>query len=303
MSVSKLYYLAGISFGGTLVSEIQDGTPGTNTEELVARPSGSPHPLFRSVRGQKPGMPFTSNALGAILAQFSTSAFCADLSGANTDLLFRQGKNLGFRYADNLSDHYRLRIAKAFLYWETIAADHQQDASIACRVVAVSTAGEAPIVGGGTTIAGTVTSDEWYTLGPTKINGTWLGNERGFSLASGVQTEEIGAGGQTYDSYVGGKTTDPVLTLRALGDPWGGYAAGGTALTNIVQYLRRKESDTHNYADSAEQHIKITCPNGLVFPEGVSGGADPSETTLRIGLRSASYGTEPVAIETGVAIA
>ena len=307
MGLASLYYLHGIYLpSGALLSELTDCSPSVNTEMLTGMASGHPHPLFRGVRNQKPDASFTCHAVKQILDAVIAGGnnYALDLSAGNTDLLYKQGQHLGFRYAAASSVHARLRCAQAMLLWETISATHQQDASIACKLVAAYDGSNNPVVPAGTVaLTGTPAATQFFTLGPVSINGTALHDEQSVSLASGVAVEEAGASGETWNTYTGCKNTDPVLTVTALGEPWDLRGLAGAAATSVVFYLRAKTDDGHNVADATASHIKITASKGIILPEQVSGGGnDPTTTTLRIAIRASDADTDPLTIDTAAAI-
>ena len=307
MGVNNLYYLGGILLpSGTLISQINSGTPATNTDGLTGYASGLPYPLFRSIRAQQPDVPFTSPAVGSILTEILTSGtyYALGLSSSNTDLFYRQGQNLGFRYADGASQHERLRMTRGLLFWQTISATHRQDAEISCRIIAAYDGTNAAIQQVGTgTLSGTPAASEFYTLGPVKLGGSWLGGEQSWSLASGLQPEQVGAAGETADSFIGAKMTDDIATINFIGKPWAGYGISGSAITSIILYLRRKTADGHNVPDATASHIKITSAYGQILPESADGGGnDPATSTLRLALRAANSASVPIAITVGSAI-
>ena len=309
MGVATVDYLHGILLpDDTLLSELTDCTPGANSNYLTGYASGHDEPLFRSVSGQTPDASFTSCNIKTILDLIIAGGnnYGLDLSAGNTDLLYKRGQDLGVRYAAAAAQHARLRAAQAFLYWNTISASHQQNADIACRLVAAYDGTNVPLVPAGTiALSGTPAATEFYTLGPVKINGAWLTNEQDWSLSSGVTPEEAGAAGEIWNSYVGIKQTDPVLTVNCLGNPWALEALTGTAIaTGLLLYLRKKDADGHNVADATEEHIKFSASYGYVLPESTRGAQnDPATTTLRIALRPASSLVETLAIDTTAAIA
>ncbi len=300
------HYLHGILLpSGTFISQLTDGSPATNTEELVGRAAGYPDPLFRGIRGQKPEVPFTTPAVAQILGAITggTNNFALDLSAGNTDIGYKQGRNLGVRYDPGSSFHERLRIAKGFLTWNTISVQQEQDATIACRLLAVYDGTNTPIVQLGTgTLTGTPTAAQWYTLGPVVINGSTQDGLQEWSLESGVQINQKGDKGAPWPTYTGVRSTEPVLTLKAEGKPWGNLGLVGAAITSLSFYLRKKLGNGINVPDGSLSHIKITATNGLILPEDVSGVDDSAVSTLRIGLQASAAGSDIITITTDAAI-
>jgi len=305
------YYLHGILLpGGTLISQLEDHSGGANSEELVGYSSGHIHPLFRATRSQKPGVTFSSTAVGQILTYLLAGSdnYMRDLSSGNTDVEYRQGKSQAFRYATSDSNNERLRLTKAFLSWDTISASQDQDATISCRLVGLydTGTGNAPITQVGTGIlTGTPAVDAFYTLGPIKLNGSWLESDIEWSLSSGITYEEGGSSGLIYPTYGGGQALDQVLSLTRRGKPWGGLSSLGTTISSLDFYLRKKAVDNQgNVADGTAQHIKFTATNGAILPDTVTGaGNNPIQNASRIGLRASSGSTDPLTISVASAIA
>jgi len=308
MSSDTRYYLDSVLLAGsTLISELTDLSPDSGTDHLTGYAASFPHPLFRGVRGQKPGSPFSSPQIGAILAAILAGGnnWCLDLSAGNTDLGFLQGQNRGIRQARAGAVHERLRLSRGWLYWDSISASHQQDATISCRLEALYDETNAPIVQmGAGALTGTPTGVQWYTLGPVKLNGSWLTNEQSWNLGSGIQTEIGGSAGRIYATYAGINQTDPVLSVTNNGKPWSAQALAGAAISADLEFwLRAKDQDGHNISESTASHIKFKATNGLLVPEGMSGQTNqPTSNTLRFGIRSADANSDPLEITVGAKI-
>lgn len=300
------YYPHGILLpDATLITELTDTTPATNTEEFVGRSAGHVHPLFRGIREQKPDLSFSCGAVGQVLAAIIAGGnnYCLDLSAGNTELGYRQAQNLGIRYAVGASYHEILRMTKGFLFWETINAQQGQEANIASRLIAVYDGTNAPVAQLGTGIlSGTPAAVQWYTLGPVLINTVTQEGLQEWSLESGSELSQKGDKGAVWDTYAAIQSLDQVLTIKAEGKPWGGLGLAGTVLSSLTWYLRARDEDGGNVADGEPSHIKFVATNGLVMPEDASGGEDSAVSSLRIGLRAADGNSDVLAITVGSAI-
>lgn len=309
-----VFYLHGIQHGATFLSELSDGTVGLNSEEMVGFGSGHPYPLFRAIRGQAPSIPFTSEGVGSVLDLIvangggAPNVWAADLSfgntGNNTDVFYRQGQDMAIRYASGVSQHHRFRLSHGFMFWDTISAAFGQDAQISAQLVAAFDGTNVPIIPtGSTTVSGTPSAEEFYTLGKVVINGTTITGEQDWSLASGATLESVGGGSDggsdgsatLWPTYTAIKTLDPVLSLNIQGAPWGLDSGGspytylGESISSLVWYLRKKAADGTNVPDATASHIKFTATDGLVLPQSAGGGAnDPAISALRIALRAPS---------------
>lgn len=307
MSNEQAWYLHGIlTPGGTLIGGLTDVTPATNTERLIAMANGHPEPLFTGVRSQKPDVVFTSTSVGAILTLINAggSIFCLDLSAGNVDLLYVKGKPQGIRYALNTTNHLRIRAAKGFLYWRTIRAQHGQEATIECRLVPVYDGTNQPLVPTGSiALSGTPSVVQLFTLGPVKVNGSALPGVQEWSLAAGEQTEELSGDGEIWTTYAGLRHNQPAATIRLASQPWANYAPGGTALSALQLFLRRKDPDGGNEPNASGLHVLLAGTNGTIEPQDARGGAnDPSTTTLLAQLRGASSSGAALAYTADTAI-
>lgn len=301
----SVYYLHGIVIGGNLIGQITDHSPGIQSDVVQSFTNGHYEPLFRAIARQKFAFNFTTMAISQMLAIFAADAngtpYCADLSGGNVDLLYKEGRDLSFRKSTGV----RVRAARSFLYWETIEATHQEDATMACVLVPTYDGTNPPVVpAGGQSMTGTPAIAERYTLGPIYLNGSAsVENEQSFRLESGAQREEAGSKGFVWDTYTGLRQVDPMVTMEFTGPPMAGLAAAGTALSSISCYLRAKSQDGHNAADASASHILCAATNGIVLPENTSGGInDPTSTTIKASLRSPNATTRTLAFTTGTAI-
>lgn len=289
----------------TFISELTDTTPATNSEELVGYAAGHVHPLFRGIRNQQPDLSFDCPAVGQVLAAIIAGGnrYCLDLSAGNTDIGYRQGQNLGMRYGPGESYHEILRMTRGFMFWNTIGAQQDQEASIGSRIIATYDGTNAPVAQVGTgALSGTPAAVQWYTLGPVQVNGVAVAGLQEWSLESGDDVSQKGDQGAVWRTYASVRQLNQVLTLKAEGKPWGNYGLTGAAITSLTWYLRAKAVDGANAADGTPSHIKFVATNGLVMPEDVSGGEDSAVSSLRIGLRAANGSSDVLAITVGSAI-
>jgi hypothetical protein len=256
---------------------------------------------------QKPQVSFTCNAVAQILGLFNAglNVHSLDMSAAVVDLGYRQGKNLSDRYGTGDASNEKLRLTQAMMVWDTIRAVHQQNAEIVCRILPAYNGTANPIINVGTgTLTGTPAATQFFTLGPTYVNGVRLENEIDFTLASGVALLQSGSAGEVWDRYIGVNNTDDILTLTTHGKPWSAYGiTGGAISANVVQYMRAKDPDGANEADGTAAHVKITATNGIIVPDGTTGaGNTPSQNTLTISLRAADGSSNALAFAVNQAI-
>ncbi len=305
-----LFYLHGINANGTFLSQLNDATPGLNSDNLIAYAAGHPFPLLNAIRGQLPSVPFTSTAVARILDLLlalppTDSIYCGNTSAGNTDLYYRKGLDLGVRVPAATAEHHRFRMAAAFYYWNTITATLQQDATIACQVAATYDGTNEPIVPlGSVALAGTPLVDELYTMGPVYLNDVLVGDEQDWTLSSGIALETAGggsdAGGALWPTFTGVRAFAPTVTFTNLGSPWGNITAlAGTVITSLDLYLRKKAQDGTHVANGSNVHIKISATNGLILPETTTGGINsPASSALTAMLRAPDSSSDVLTIDT-----
>lgn len=305
MSVSTVHYTHGIVLpSATFLGALSDCTPQNQLDYLVGYASGHATPLFTGIRRARPAVEFTCAQIATALGE--TGLTGASQAAGNTDLYLKKATDLGNREADASLAHIRLRMSLAYLYWSQINARQGQDAEIRLRCVPTWDGTNAPIVAAGSlALAGTAAASEFFTLGPVKVNGSFLTGIQSMSLDLGFEPQEAAGDGDVFTSFFGLKAINPVLTLETLdASAWTSYGVGGLALSAILIYLRKKEPDQGNYSDASTQHIKLTGTNGLVAIEQSAGAANNEHvTTVRIALRPVNSAAAALTIATGQAIA
>jgi hypothetical protein len=307
MGVSTVHILHGIQTPAQFYSQVEDATPQSGLSSMIGTPAGLVSPLFMGIRGAKPNVSFRTTQLATLLAE--CGLYGADLSAGNTDLFYRKVTNLGTREAAITATHTRMRIAKAFMYWRSITARHQSEATAEANLVAVFDGTNVPIVStGSVALSGTPTAAEFFGLGPISINTVALPSDTEMSIDLGVEMLTAGSNSEVYDSFVAVKAIRPVITIRSLSiESWATYGLIGTALTSFSGYLRKCNADAAGgvayVADATAQHIKFTATAGIITVDQTSGGgASEAGTSLKIYLRSATQGAAPLTISTASAI-
>ncbi|MGE3666647.1 MAG: hypothetical protein AB7G51_08490, partial [Steroidobacteraceae bacterium] len=230
----------------------------------------------------------------------------ASTAAGNVDLYFKKATDLGIREADASTVHQRLRAAQGYVYWTGIEASQGNEAQLATRFCTTFDGTNNPLVAaGGVALAGTPTAAEQFTLGPIKLNGSFLTGVRSWSLDLGFDTYEELADGDVFPTFFGMKQIMPVLTFRTLDETlWSSLTPSGTAISAAIAYLRRKQADSANYADGSSQHIAFTATNGIIVPVRSSGGRnDLREFECRLVFRAANASSQVLTVATATTIA
>lgn len=304
MAVSTVYTLHGILNSSTFISQIEDAQVSSGVQTMIAQAAGMPYAQFAATMSANPGITLSTPQLKTVLDLTGALTSIVDLSGANTDLHFKQVADLGRRTADASLAHLRFRMSQAWVSLESITAGHQSVARASVRVGTTYDGTNNPIVPAGTlALAGTPTAAEHFVVGPVTINTVSLPGVQDITIDFQRQVMEAGGDGELYNTFAACQTFNPVITVRCLEHAWATYGLNGTALTALDVYLR-KVSSTGRVANATEEHIKFSATAGLVTIDDSSGGAaDPSITTYRITLIGANSTTEPITVDTTAAIA
>jgi len=311
MTVTNLAYLHSIQLpGGQLIKELTDVTPAANTHLLVGFAAGDVAPTFLGGTGARPDIRFRTPQVKEILDL--TGIPGVDLSAGNVDLYYRWAEDLGDRELIAASEHFQMRCARCFLYWERITArqgdgPNPTPAEIECRLVPTSTDGSTnPVtLTGDQAIPSGEAADEYFTLGPVTINALLKGVQE-YTLELQPEIEEVAGDGEPFLTHCGVRRVTPALTAQIPDlEPWASFPSTGAALTSLVAYLRKcKADEAIPVAAGTAQHISFTGSDGLVAFDRVAGGAnDPANLALRANLRNANASLAyPLAINTATAI-
>lgn len=117
MSTDVVFYPHAISSdlyqGSNLfqLTNIFDVAPSHNFRDLVEFAASQVGPYFSGTHMASPDIRFSTHQLGTLLSVTVAGDYyiARNLGGYVTDLHYKAGTNLGTRYADNASQHFRLR--------------------------------------------------------------------------------------------------------------------------------------------------------------------------------------------------
>jgi hypothetical protein len=302
MGVATNYVLHGIQTPSAFVSQISNGRVSSGVQQLVSYAAGWHQPLFAGNLAQKPEITFDSMDIATILG---SSVTVQDLSAGNTDLYFRKATSQGSRTADATGVHYRLRAAMGLYVPGSIRAGSQSAASLSGRILCIYDGTNAPLVpAGSVALAGTQVCTNHFTSGPVWLNGAQITGVQDLSIDFGINVRQLSGDGDIYDTFACVGTQSPVVTMRILGTPSGGWQFGlnGTALTSASFYLRAI-NQTGRVANATTSHVKFAATAGYITCEE-SGGGDNGEavTTIKCQLTAADTSTAIMTVSTAIAI-
>lgn len=293
MSMQTGYVLHAIYHSGMVITQLEDAAAGNAFNELIGMSAGHHYPLFTGILENKPEFTFRSSQLRTLMN--GIPLFALDLSGGNTDLEWRQAVDLGARVAIAAVSHIRTRMTQGLIYMQSLSAQQGQVAQYQGRIAVTWDGTNNPLVpAASVAISATPQAAEQFTLGPVKINGSWVNGVIEQNYESGIQAWEEISDGDVYPTFGGVKEFNPIVcTVKTRESTnWSTYGvSAGTALSGgFLGYLRRVAPDSIPYATNQNQHLKLSGDYGIVLgASGQGGGNELISTELRILFRQNSY--------------
>jgi hypothetical protein len=303
MAVSTLHVLHGVVSGSTMISQVVNARAIADIQTLVAESAGLPFPLFVGNMGQNPGLPLETTQVKTVLDTTGALTSISDLSGFNTDLYFKAVQDLGRRVADATLGHLRFRMSQAFMTLDRITAGNRTEAVASARIGCTFDGTNAPLVPAGSlALAGVPSSAEHFVAGPVFLNTVQLPGVQDITIEFNRVLMEVSGDGELYNTFAAMQSYSPVITIRTPTNPWTTYGLNGTVLTAGSFYLR-KVAPTGRVADGTAEHIKFAATAGLItVDESTGGNNEQSMTTVRVTLVGANATTEPITVNTAIAI-
>jgi hypothetical protein len=305
MAISTKYVLDKIVLAsGTVISEIAQHDLTPNVEQLIERSAGVPHPQFIAGQRMRGEFSFETFQVASILTECGMTA--KSLAGGNTDLYFKKMTFAGTRELAATTVHKRVRMTTGMLLWTQIQASQGQAAKATCRLVVGYDGTNLPMVEvGSLALAGSLVANQFFTLGPVKIDGTFYRGVNDLTIDSGLDVLIEDADGDLYPTFLGIKSGNPTITvvghdMEQLED----IDFEGTPITTaVIAFLRKKLANQQNVVNGTAQHISFTGAAGQMTLESVkSGGNEGGMTTVKVVPISTNEVTWPIVVSTATAI-
>lgn len=308
MSTTVVYYPHAIYAPGILtLTQLSDMEPGHNFQDLTEYSSCQVGPQFTGTHQASPDNRFSTSQIKSVLDACVAGDLniSRDLSGGNVDTEYKAGLNLASRIADAELSHLRLRMQEnAMLCWEELTARQGAVAELRCRLAAIYDAagGNDPLVPtAGVGLATVADVAHLYTLGPIKLNGSFVEGVVDSTLNNNIEYEEVHSAGDGFLSYLGIKRYRPVLTFRTRNSAvLATYGTRGTALSALRLYYRKKLASGINVADATTEHIAVIATVGTIKARKISSQDAVAEVT--VDLKIAAQNTAAYSIDTAIAI-
>lgn len=313
MTTNIVYYPHAIYAPGIItITQLSDVQPSHNFQDLTEFAAGQVGPQFTGTHMAAPDFRFNTSQIKAILdACIAGNYEIARDIGSTADVYvqYKAGRNLGARMPDDNGgaggSHLFGRMQEnAMLAWESLTARQGGLVELRCRIGAIykASTGNDPLVFTSDNDI-TVVSDvaHLFTLGPIKLNGSFVEGITEASLENNIVYEEESSAGDNFLTYLGIKTYRPVLRFRTRNAAvLTTYGPRGTALTALSFFLRKKLLSGINIADATAENIGFTGETGTIKAREIQGGDAVAEVT--VDLRMSAQNTPAFAINTATAI-
>lgn len=310
MSTTVVYYPHAIYLpGGTVLTLLSDVQAGHNFQDLTEFAAGQAVPQFTGTHQAAPDNRFSSAQVKAILDATTDYNVAKDYSAlGNVDVEYRAGINLGVRKASGGLDTFHIRARAAsntMLCWESFTARQGQIVELKCRLVHVFNlaSGVDPLVFTNSVALVQVSALPYlFTLGPVKLNGTFLNAVEEVTWNNNIEYEEVTSDGDGFLSYCGIKKFRPTLSImtRDLANV-STFGTRGTALSALSCFLRKKLQSGINVADATAEHIKLSGTVGTIKSREAQAG-DTTRAQLTVDLMADGPNLNPFAVSTLSAI-
>jgi hypothetical protein len=263
MALTDLYKLSYIVTPAGTIHQLEDRSIDPGLQEVILKGDGKVSPQYFAIMEQRPAFRFSTTAIASVLTKLG-SGFYPFTSAV--DLYLAKLSNSGGGIAAG-AVHKKVTGTKGCIVPRRLRASHGGVARLECDGYFVSTDGTtAPIsVASGVSLPTAVHSDEGFTLGPAKINGSMLGALQDLDIEFGYQQIIEGGDGELYPTFGGYDTRAPRVSIRTK-DPSQlatlgvlGLAASGSNLF----YLRKMDQSLGRVANATAQHIKLTMTTGF----------------------------------------
>jgi len=275
-----------------------------------SRANSAVAPQYSGVDEGNPAVEFSTpdiKTLWDFLNASGTSGLCIGYNTVNTGsikIYYRKSKNRGFREALTDAVHNRFdMVNNGFLYWTQISATQGSgnQAEVQATLKAISNDGTNPMVHvGSSTCPGDESVNGLYTLGPVKINGSFIDAIQESRLENNIDSDEIGEDGFAFPQYSDIAKWEPMATIETYDVTVMDTFEAPTAITSFYQYFRKLQKNGIPYANDEAVHLKITATVGTVV--ATEGANTPGRFTIQAALDAASDAAPPFAINTAAAI-
>lgn len=304
MSTSIVYYPHAIYAPGVLtLSQMMEVEPNHNYSDISEFAASDPAPRFTGSHQAAPDFKFSTNEIKAVLDVLSNYDVCHDFDDVDVYLQYKAGEQRGVRLSDDNGgaggNHLFGRMQEnAFLAFESIQAQQGSLAKIRARIAAIyqlSTGNDPLVFSDDNDITIAPLLQVLYTLGPMKVNGSFLTGVTEANWENNIEYEEVFSDGDEFLSYIGIKKFRPVITIKSRNTAYiDTFGTRGTALTAFNYFLRKKLVSDIDVALATAAHINLAATKGTIKARRIDTADASCEITIDLHVADAS--TQPYTI-------
>lgn len=305
MSLSRLFYLAGIKIDSSYVGHVADQSVDNALDHVTLYPAGDAYPVFTASKQWAPEWSVGVTDLKALIDMLDADDLTVDLSAKTTDLYFREAKANGLNSDvtdTDLHQVYRLQSC-SLLYWDSLSARQDEDAAtMQVKLAAYGNGSNDPVQVPAAAIEAAAAQVAPWTVGPVRINGTFIDGVQSIQIANNLEVIKHKTDGDAVPTMITIRRARPVVTIETSNlRTVAGFAREGVAITALDVFLKRRKPNKLVYADADLQHIKFAYESGTL--KWMASRGDPASATIEAHIDLKSGSTYPWVASTGVAIA
>ncbi len=278
--------------GSVRINQLSDPNPKYGARPIHDKVTGSAYASFTGVGEANPDFTFATKdlftlvtALVAAYASSNTNGYLIAPFTGNGDVSYQKMKAGSTREPPASTVHRIHRYLNPLLYVQGISAQQNGDAMARCRLCPRSSDG---VTSPYSLVTGTAinvtdpTVTSLYTLGPIKLNGTFITGLQGTDLSFDLGFQELFAGGQQFPSFLFAETLIAKLALTSRTAEYVDSLI--TAISSLSVYFRRRKANDASAveADASAKHIKITATGGAFIADSMTGAMGNVPLTLNI---------------------
>lgn len=302
-SVNALFDLGLIDIqgsGGFRLAGIEDSRADTGFTEVLNNSAGQVDPTYVAAMMSRPMVSATLTEIETAITNgvfFDGFEFPQTTIITTVDLFFTQFDECATRLGG--ADHFRVRMNKGCIIPTQITATQDAEATMAFDIHAVFDGTNDPFVfGEGIALPATPSIDQKFTLGPAKINGTFLDALQGMTFDFGIEIIKQSSSGLVFPLFVAIQRRVPRFTFQtnditALLD----FGITGTpqSVTDSVVFLRKIQEGAARVADLTAEHISFTIDDGMIWVTN-AGGSNNTPQVAEVILQPTFDGTNAVVV-------
>jgi hypothetical protein len=271
--------------------QVTDPNPKAGVRQIAEIISGNPYVVFTGIGEANPDFTLATKDLHTLLSMF-IAAYADDAANGFMIAHFEGDAEVGYqkmkagstRFAPVGTEHDIHTFLDPTIYLQGISAQQDGDAVARARVCPLwdGTNPARQVLTGqalNTTLPDVVSL---YTLGPIKLNGTWITGEQSVDVGFDLGFVERRASGQQLPTFHYARQLVPRITATTKTT---GYLANViTAITSLSVYFRqRKENDASEcWADNQSKHIKLTASAGSMVCDALTGSDASTQLTFNV---------------------